>query len=63
MGESVLQEKMEGPLRIRKLEVQIHLEVDENDKDRVPRCLSLFEKYCTITQSVRKGIGVTVKVS
>ena len=53
----------EGRLRVGKLEVQLHLEVDENDKSRVPRCLSLFEKYCTVTQSVRKGIDVTVNIS
>jgi uncharacterized OsmC-like protein len=53
----------EGRLRVGKLEVQMHLTVDENDKSRVPRCLSLFEQYCTVTQSVRKGIDVTVTVS
>jgi uncharacterized OsmC-like protein len=53
----------EGRLRVGKLEVQMHLEVDENDKNRVPRCLSLFEKYCTVTQSVRKGIDVTVNIN
>ena len=53
----------EGRLRVRKLEVQMRLDVDENDKSRVPRCLSLFERYCTVTQSVRKGIDVTVNVS
>jgi uncharacterized OsmC-like protein len=53
----------EGRLRVGKLEVQMHLTVDENDKSRVPRCLSLFEQYCTVTQSVRKGIDVAVNVS
>jgi uncharacterized OsmC-like protein len=53
----------EGRLRIRKLEVQMHLDVDENDKNRVARCLDIFENYCTVTQSVRKGLDVTVNVS
>ena len=53
----------EGHWRVGKLEVQMLLEVNENDKNRVPRCLSLFEQYCTVTQSVRKGINVTVNVS
>jgi uncharacterized OsmC-like protein len=52
----------EGRLRISKLEVQMHLEVDEQDRNRVARCLSIFEDYCTITQSVRKGIEVNVTV-
>jgi uncharacterized OsmC-like protein len=52
----------EGQLRIRRLEVKMRLYVDEKDRDRVPRCLDIFEKYCTVTQSVRKGIEVTVNV-
>jgi uncharacterized OsmC-like protein len=52
----------EGLLRIKKLEVEMHLEVDEHDRTRVARCLDIFENYCTVTQSVRKGIEVTVDV-
>ncbi|MCW4047174.1 MAG: OsmC family protein [Candidatus Bathyarchaeota archaeon] len=52
----------EGRMRIRKLEVEMHLDVDEKDRNRVARCISIFENYCTVTQSVRKGIEVTVNV-
>jgi uncharacterized OsmC-like protein len=52
----------EGYLRIAGLDVQMHLEVNEQDKQRVPRCLYIFENYCTVTQSVRKGIQVNVKI-
>jgi hypothetical protein len=34
----------------------VHLDVDEQDRTRVTRCLDIFENYCTVTQSVRKGI-------
>jgi uncharacterized OsmC-like protein len=47
-------------LRVAGLDVKIHLEVNEEDKLRVPRCLSIFENYCTVTQSIRKGIDVKV---
>jgi len=50
----------DGYLRVAGLDVKIHLEVNEEDKLRVPRCLSVFENYCTVTQSVRKGIEVRV---
>jgi uncharacterized OsmC-like protein len=49
-------------LRIKKLEVEMHLVVDEKDRKRATRCLDVFENYCTVTQSVRKGIEVNVKV-
>jgi uncharacterized OsmC-like protein len=52
----------EGLLRIRKLIGEMHLDVDEQDRTRVIRCLDIFENYCTVTKSVRKGIEVTVNV-
>jgi uncharacterized OsmC-like protein len=42
--------------------VEMHLDVYEQDRTRVARCLEIFENYCTVTQSVRKGIEVTVNV-
>lgn len=53
----------EGYLRIAGLDVQVHLEVSEEDKARTPQCLSIFENYCTVTQSVRKGIEVKVNIN
>ncbi len=52
----------EGYLRVAGLEVQMHLEVSDEDKARVSRCLTIFEKYCTVTQSVRQGIDVKVNI-
>jgi uncharacterized OsmC-like protein len=52
----------EGYLRISKLEVEMHLDVEETDKNRLFRCLDIFENYCTVTQSVRKGIDVKVNI-
>ena len=51
-----------GKLRIRSIDIQINLKVNEEDKTRVPRCLQIFEDYCTVTQSIRKGIEVNVKI-
>ncbi|MCW3994851.1 MAG: OsmC family protein [Candidatus Bathyarchaeota archaeon] len=51
----------EGYLRIISFDVRIQLDVNEEDKIRVPRCREIFEKYCTVTQSVRKGINVNVE--
>ena len=51
----------EGRLRIKNLDVLIKLDVDEQDKDRVPHCLEIFENYCTVTESVIKGLEVEVR--
>ena len=51
-----------GRLRIRNIGIQINLKVNEEDQKRVHRCLTLFEDYCTVTQSIRKGIQVNVKI-
>ena len=59
---ATIERNREGYLRITGLDVQIQLEVDEADKPRVPRCLNIFENYCTVTQSVRKGIEVKVNI-
>jgi len=53
----------EGYLRVEGINVQINLDVAEEDKSRIPRCKEIFENYCTVTQSVRKGIEVNVNVA
>jgi uncharacterized OsmC-like protein len=52
-----------GQTRIRSIDVQIDLEVNEKDQTRIQRCLTIFEDYCTVTQSIRKGIQVNVKLN
>lgn len=52
----------EGRLRVQSIEAQIRLDVDEKDKPRLSRCLEIFENYCTVTASVRKGIEIKVNV-
>jgi len=49
-------------LRIKSIDIEIQLEVNEEDKVRVPRCLKLFEDYCTVTQSIRNGVEVNVNM-
>ncbi|HEX9631132.1 MAG TPA: OsmC family protein [Gemmatimonadales bacterium] len=52
-----------GRLRITELRVTLAPSVHEADRDRMQRCLSLFEDFCTVTASVRKGISVHVEVA
>lgn len=52
-----------GMRRIASMNVQLRLKVNEKDESRVPRCLKIFEDYCTVTQSVIKGIPVSINVT
>ncbi len=60
-GSLVRNEK--GRLRIGRLDVQIKVELQDGQYDRLNRCLDLFEDYCIVTASVRKGIAVNVVVT
>ncbi|MFA5364374.1 MAG: OsmC family protein [Candidatus Bathyarchaeia archaeon] len=52
-----------GRKRIKSIDIEITLKINDKDKPRLHRCLELFEDYCTVTQSIRKGIEVNVKVN
>jgi uncharacterized OsmC-like protein len=47
-------------LRIGKLEVIIDPGMGDLDQSKTARCLEEFEDYCTVTQSIRKGVAVNV---
>jgi organic hydroperoxide reductase OsmC/OhrA len=51
-----------GRLRVGGLAVRLHPHVAAEDTDRLTRCLSLFEDFCIVTQSVRRGVDVQVSV-
>jgi len=52
-----------GKLRIVGIDVELKPEVDDADAGRLQRCERLFEDFCIVTQSVRQGIPVNVKVA
>jgi len=49
-------------LRVGSSHVTITLGFNPEGRDRLGRCLDLFEEYCIVTQSVRGGIDVSVEV-
>ncbi|MHB8534242.1 MAG: OsmC family protein [Sulfuricaulis sp.] len=51
-----------GRLRIEKVDVAITLEENPDAPARLERCAGLFEDYCVVTQSVRRGIPVRVRI-
>ena len=52
----------QGRLRVSGIDVELSPEVLEQDGPRLERCERLFEDFCTVTESVRRGIPVNVKV-
>lgn len=52
----------EGYWRIQKLDILLEPDVKAHEKPRMKRCLEIFENYCVVTGSVRKGIQVNVEV-
>lgn len=51
-----------GRLRIGAIKVQLEPEVDEEDAERMDRCLDIFEDFCLVTASVRSGIEAETEV-
>ena len=60
---STLARNEPGKWRVQSLGVNIKAEpVTEGDRERMRRCVEIFEDFCIVTQSVRKGIYVQVTV-
>ena len=53
----------EGRWRVHNIRVNVKAEPSkEEDRERMRRCLEMFEDFCIVTQSVRRGIDVKVEV-
>ena len=51
-----------GRLRIGRLDVTIAMAEAAEDVQHMQRCLAQFEDFCVVTESVRRGIPVGVRV-
>ena len=51
-----------GRLRLLGIDVDLNLAGVDGEPSRMERCFSLFEDYCVVTQAVREGIPVSVRV-
>jgi len=49
-------------LRIGKIDVEIDPSIGAPDDAKLKKCLDLYEDFCVVTQSVRKGLDVSVNV-
>jgi organic hydroperoxide reductase OsmC/OhrA len=53
---------VENRMRVLSLKAQLHVGVLASTLEHVAHVLDQFEEFCTVTQSVRQGIPVTVEV-
>lgn len=53
---------MQGRFRISGIDVDIKPQLSTSDPDRFQRCERLFEDFCVVTESVRRGIPVNVTI-
>jgi organic hydroperoxide reductase OsmC/OhrA len=51
-----------GRFRIGEIRVRLAPDVAPEQRERMGRCLDLFEDFCIVTESVRQGIQVDVEV-
>lgn len=53
----------QGRFRVSGIDVQLKPQISGMEQDRLRRCQALFEDFCVVTESVRRGIPVNVTVS
>jgi organic hydroperoxide reductase OsmC/OhrA len=52
-----------GRLRLGGIDVTLQLETGEGGQARLERCAELFEDYCVVTESIRQGVPVAVRIA
>lgn len=60
--ETVMRRNEKGRWRIASLKVKLHPAIKAEDIPKSKRCLEVFEDFCIVTESVRKGIEVNVDI-
>lgn len=60
--EGEMERNEKGRLRIRQLRVQVEPGMSLDDAARIGQCTQIFEDFCIITQSIKSGVDVSVKV-
>jgi organic hydroperoxide reductase OsmC/OhrA len=60
--ETTIVRNARGRLRIGGIRVRLAPELSADQRERIGRCLDLFQDFCIVTESVREGIAVDVAV-
>jgi uncharacterized OsmC-like protein len=60
--ETSLRRNEKGRWRVGDIKVKLNVTISDSDKEKLDMCRSMFEDFCIVTESVREGIKVDVKV-
>lgn len=52
-----------GRWRVAGIKVDMKVDMNDIDKEKLERCKGIFEDFCIVTESVREGIKIDVQVS
>ena len=61
-ADCVLKRNAKGRLRIGRIAVRLKVAGELEQAVRMKRCLDLFEDFCVVTDSIRKGIPIGIEV-
>lgn len=61
--ETSLTRNDKGRWRVEGIKVNMKVDVNDIDKEKLERCKSIFEDFCIVTASVREGVKIDVEVS
>jgi uncharacterized OsmC-like protein len=62
VGRCIVDRNEAGRLRVQGIEVRIGLGAEASALPKVDRVISQFENFCTVSESVKAGIPVTVEI-
>jgi len=63
-AELTITRNKKGFWRVKEIDVDINIKISDPDiRKRADQCRKMFEEYCVVTQAVREGIDVEVKVN
>jgi len=61
--ETTLARNEKGRWRVSGIKVDLKIDVDDVDKEKLERCRGMFEDFCIVSASVREGVKIDVDLS
>jgi len=49
-------------VRVGPVHVQINIDLDKGPRPKINQCIKLFQDFCVVTASIRRGVDVSVEV-